>query len=104
MIEIGYELILCRYLQIVSRLGLPVVHGIFLHTHECRVLIRFGIGVALAQFFQMIIVLLKLVTMFLQLFDLLLPFLLFLPFFFVFQCRRPIQRLFLQLINNVCQH
>ena len=39
--EVGDELVFGRELKIVSGLGLPVVHGVFLHAHERGI----GIGI-----------------------------------------------------------
>ena len=43
--KVSDKLILGGYLQVVPRLGLSVVHGIFLHTHEGGVWICLGIGI-----------------------------------------------------------
>ena len=50
--EIRPVLILCRYLKVIGRLCLPIVHGIFLEAHEGRIRISLGVTVSLAQYIQ----------------------------------------------------
>jgi len=61
--EVGNELVLCGYLQVVSGFGLAVVHGILLHAHEGGVMVCLGIGVAFPQYLQMFFVFSQLLTM-----------------------------------------
>ena len=71
-VEVGDELSLRAYLQVVPRLGLPVVHRILLHAHERRLRVGLAVGVALAKRVKVPVVLGKLVAHLLQLLHLLL--------------------------------
>lgn len=53
---VGYELVLRGYLDIVSRLGLTVVHRVLLHPHESRVRVRLAVAVPLAHDLQITLV------------------------------------------------
>ena len=64
--KVGDELVFGRDLKIVSRLGLAVVHGVFLHAHERGVGVGLGHGVALADLFKTAVIFLELVAMLLQ--------------------------------------
>lgn len=57
---VGDELVLGGYLDVVSRLCLPVVHRVLLHTHERGIWIRLAIAVPLSEGFQLILVFLLL--------------------------------------------
>lgn len=50
--EVRPILILCRNLKVIGWLCLPIVHGIFLETHEGRIGIGLGVTVFLAQYIQ----------------------------------------------------
>ena len=54
--EVGDELVLRAYLQVVARLGLPVVHRVFLHPHESGVGIGLAAGVAPVHRFEAAVV------------------------------------------------
>ena len=41
-------------LDVISRLELAVQHGVFLHTHESGVVIRFGVAVPVPAYVQLI--------------------------------------------------
>ncbi len=43
-------------------LGLPVLHGVFFHTHECGIRIGLGIGITFSKDFKVIVVFNQLVT------------------------------------------
>lgn len=62
--EAGYELVLGGDLQVVSRLGLTVVHGVLFHLHERGVGIGLRHGVAFTDMLQAVVVFLELVTEF----------------------------------------
>ena len=68
--KIGNELVLGGNLKVVTGFGLSVTHGILLHPHESSILVRLGIGVALLQRIQMIVVFLQLVPVRFQFFQL----------------------------------
>ena len=50
--EVCDELVFSTYLQIISGFGLPVLHGIFFHAHECGTRIGLGIGVTFSKGYQ----------------------------------------------------
>ena len=54
--EVGDKLVLGTYLQVIARLGLPVVHCILLHAHKGGVRIGLAAGVALTQRLNMCVV------------------------------------------------
>ena len=69
--EVYEKLVFSTYLQIISGLGLPVLHGVFFHTHECGIRISLGIGITFSKSVKMIVVFHQLVTIpfkFLELF------------------------------------
>ena len=43
------KLVFSTYLKIISGFGLPVLHGIFFHAHECGTRIGLGIGVTFSK-------------------------------------------------------
>ena len=55
-VVIGDELVLGGYLDIVSRLGLSVVHRVLLHPHESGVRVGFAEAVLFPQSFQLLLV------------------------------------------------
>ena len=57
-------------LEVVTGFGLTVTHGVLLHPHESGIFVRLGIGVALLQRAQMIVVFLQLVPVRFQFFQL----------------------------------
>ena len=59
-------LVLCRYLYIVARFRLSVVHRVLLHAHERGIGIRLGITVSGAEGFEMLLIFLQLLLVFLQ--------------------------------------
>ena len=59
--EVRPVLILRRNLKVISRFGLPIVHGIFLESHEGSIGIRLGVTVSLAQYLQRVLILTQLV-------------------------------------------
>jgi len=73
--EVGDELALGSYLQVVPRLGLSVVHGVLLHAHKRCIRVGLAVGGAFAQRFQVLIILSQFVCLLLQILCLLLPFL-----------------------------
>ena len=64
--EVGDELALRAYLQVVARLGLPVVHRVLLHPHERGVGIGLAAGVAPVKLLQVAVILRELVRHLLQ--------------------------------------
>ena len=54
--EVCDELVFSTYLQIISGFGLPVLHGIFFHAHECGTRIGLGIGVTFSKGIKVIVV------------------------------------------------
>ena len=71
--EVGDELVLRAYLQVVARLGLPVVHRVFLHPHESGVGIGLAAGVAPVHRLEAAVVLRELIRHLLKLPHLFLP-------------------------------
>ena len=65
--EVKDELVLRPQLQVIARLGLPVVHGVLLHAHERGVMVGFRIGVAAVKDAQLFIIFIKLAGVFLEL-------------------------------------
>lgn len=101
-VEVGNELAVGGYLQVVSGLGLPVVHGILLHTHEGGTGISLGHGVAPLHLFQGIAVALDPVAALFQLSHLLLPFPYLLLLLTVTGCGLMLQAL-IELADDVVQ-
>ena len=54
------ELVLRGYLHVVARLGLPVVHRVFLHAHERGIVVGLAVAVPLPEDLQLVLVLLHL--------------------------------------------
>ena len=81
--EVCDKLVFSTYLQIISGFGLPVLHGIFFHAHECGTRIGLGIGVTFSKGIKVIVIFYQLVTIPFKFPDLLLLFaqsFLFLPY------------------------
>ena len=64
--EVKDELVFRPYLQVVARLGLPVVHRVLLHAHERGVGVGFGVGVAAAEDAQFPVIFAKFAGVFLE--------------------------------------
>ena len=54
--EVYEKLVFSTCLHIISGLGLPVLHGVFLHTHECGIRISLVIGITFSKSVKMIVV------------------------------------------------
>ena len=92
--EVCDELVFSTYLQIISGFGLPVLHGIFFHAHECGTRIGLGIGVAFSKGIKVIVVFYQLVTIPFKFHDLLLLFAQGFLFFLILCCRLVFQGFF----------
>ena len=89
-------------MQVIARLGLPVVHGILLHAHEGRIGIGLAVGVAFAQSLKVIVILGQLVAHLLYLLDLFLLITYRLLLFLAHGSRHVFERL-AQFIGNLRQ-